>query len=292
MSPADADMLAMPDSASLVRLPWDKEVGWVASTLKVRGKPLAQAPRNILKRVCENLLDEHNLVLKTGIECEFFLVSPDGKSIADSRDTAAKPCYDQQALMRQRGFICELNDAMGEMGFPPYQTDHEDANGQFECNWNYDHALATADRHTLFKFAVRSLAEKHGLRATFMPKPFPHLTGNGCHAHITLHRVEGSGGVNIFKSPAPPSSFACETDLLSPIGKQFVAGLLEHASALCAITNPCVNSYKRLTAPATISGATWAPASATWAGNNRSHMIRIPDAPRVELRLADMSTNP
>ncbi|GAB5360511.1 hypothetical protein AAMO2058_000634600 [Amorphochlora amoebiformis] len=288
MTPADPDMLAIPDPSTLVKLPWDKEIGWVASNLVVRGQPLLQGPRNRLKDMCDDLLESRGLVLKTGVECEFFLLNKDSIQIADGYDTASKPCYDQSALMRQRGFVCELNDAMQEMGFPPYQTDHEDANGQFECNWHYDHALTTADRHCLFKFTAKSLAAKYGMRATFMPKPFSNLTGNGCHVHVTLHCAKNND-INIFKSG---KSREDATDLLSETGKYFVGGLLAHARGLCAITNPSVNSYKRLSAPVTASGATWAPATATWAGNNRSHMIRIPDAPRIEFRLPDMSANP
>ena len=124
--------------------------------------------------------------MKTGVECEYHLINPDGSDISDARDTAAKPCYDQQALMRRYDVVSEICDAMLELGWGPYQNDHEDSNGQFEMNWNYDDALITADRHTFFKFMVKSIAEKHGLRATFMPKPFMHLTGNGCHAHVSV----------------------------------------------------------------------------------------------------------
>ena len=123
--------------------------------------------------------------MKSGVECEYFLISSVGESIADPRDTQSKPCYDQSALMRRYDLIKEICDSMIELGWNPYQNDHEDANGQFEMNWDYDDSLVTADRHVFFKFMVKSLAEKHGLRATFMPKPFENLTGNGCHAHIS-----------------------------------------------------------------------------------------------------------
>jgi len=260
----------------------------VASNLEIRGEEFNQGPRNVLRRVLGDLSESRGWTLKTGVECEFFLISPDASELADTRDVAAKPCYDQSALFRQRGFVCELNEAMEEMGFPPYQTDHEDANGQFECNWEYDDALKTADRHSLFKFTVRCLAEKHGYRSTFMPKPFSHLTGNGCHVHLTLH--DEKTGENIFKQGGDADGFG--TACLGTTGTQFVAGLLSHAKGICAVTNPTVNSYKRLSAPPTASGATWAPNTISWSGNNRSHMIRIPDAPRIELRLADMATNP
>ncbi|MYI49058.1 MAG: type III glutamate--ammonia ligase, partial [Rhodospirillaceae bacterium] len=164
-----------------------------------------------------------------------------------------------------------------------YQNDHEDANGQFEMNWDYDDALVTADRHAFFKFMVKSIAEKHGLRATFMPKPFPGLTGNGCHAHVSIWNAEGT--VNLFHDP--------EGELgLSETALHFLGGVLHHAEALCAVTNPIVNSYKRINAPATASGATWSPNTVTWTGNNRTHMVRVPDPGRFEFRLADGAANP
>ena len=107
-------------------------------------------------------------------------------AISDAADQQAKPCYDQQALMRRYEVVAEICDAMVALGWRPYQNDHEDANGQFEMNWEYDDALVTADRHAFFKFMVKSIAEKHGFRATFMPKPFANLTGSGCHMHVSL----------------------------------------------------------------------------------------------------------
>ena len=171
MTPADPDVLAIPDADSLVQLPWKKEVAWVAADLWMNGEPVAQAPRHVLKRVVARAAAK-GYELRTGVECEFFLLTPDGSAVADSDDRQAKPCYDQQALMRRYDMISEICDTMLQLGWDPYQNDHEDANGQFEMNWQYGDALKTADRHTFFKFMVKSLAEKHGLRATFMPKPF------------------------------------------------------------------------------------------------------------------------
>ena len=185
MSPADSDMFGIPDPDSLIQLPWNKEVGWLASDLWMDGKPVEASPRVMLKNQIKKL-KKQNLTMKSGVECEYFLISSDGNSIADLRDTQSKPCYDQSALMRRYDLIKEICDCMIEMEWGPYQNDHEDANGQFEMNWDYDDCLKTADRHTFFKYMVKTIAEKHGLRATFMPKPFENLTGNGCHAHISL----------------------------------------------------------------------------------------------------------
>ena len=185
MTPADPDILATPDADSLIRLPWKPEVAWVASDLVMGGADVAQNPRQVLKRVVAAAAKQ-GFELKTGVECEYFMIAPDGASISDPADQQSKPCYDQQALMRRYDVVAEICDAMVSLGWKPYQNDHEDANGQFEMNWEYDTALRTADRHAFFKFMVKSIAEKHGLRATFMPKPFINLTGSGCHVHASL----------------------------------------------------------------------------------------------------------
>lgn len=280
MTPADPDLFAKPDPASFIQLPWKPEVGWVAADLWMNGQPVEHAPRNVLKAQIARAA-ELGYQMKTGVECEFFLIQPDGSAIADPADTQIKPCYDQQALMRRYEVITEICDGMQTLGWGPYQNDHEDANGQFEMNWLYDEALVTADRHAFFKYMVKSVAEKHGLRATFMPKPFLHLTGNGCHMHVSLWK----GGKNAFTDPEQP-------DGLSPTGLAFIGGLIHSADALAAFLNPTVNSYKRISAPRTTSGATWSPNSVTWTGNNRTHMVRVPEGDRFELRLADGATNP
>src|SRR5690606_35804195 len=152
-------------------------------------------PRNTLNRLVAEAAAE-GLRVKTGVEAEFFLITPDGEHISDARDTAAKSCYDQPAVMRRYDIISEICDATLALGWGPDQNDHEDANGQFEMNWAFDDALATADKHSFLKFMVKSIAEKHGLRATFMPKPFQGLTGNGCHAHISAWDTDGK--TNLF----------------------------------------------------------------------------------------------
>ena len=280
MSPADGDMLALPDPDSLIQLPWNKEIGWLASDLYMYGKPVKASPRIILKEQI-NKLNKKNLVMKSGVECEYFLISEDGSKIADTRDTQSKPCYDQAALMRRYDLIKEICDSMITMGWNPYQNDHEDANGQFEMNWDYTDSLTTADRHVFFKYMVKSLAEKHGLRATFMPKPFENLTGNGCHAHISLW----DGKVNKFLDNGDRLG-------LSRLAYNFLGGVMRLAQPLTAFFNPTINSYRRINAPPTKSGATWSPSSISYTGNNRTHMIRVPDPGRFELRLMDGSANP
>ncbi|MDU6494086.1 type III glutamate--ammonia ligase, partial [Bradyrhizobium sp.] len=280
MTPADPDVFAMPDPASLIQLPWKPEVGWLAADPWMNGKPVAHAPRNLLKRMVADAAAQ-GYELKSGVECEFFLITADGSAPSDVADKQSKPCYDQQALMRRYEVIAEICDAMLALGWKPYQNDHEDANGQFEMNWEFDTALTTADRHAFFKYMVRSIAEKHGLRATFMPKPFVDLTGNGCHAHVSVWK----DGRNLFEDEAGELG-------VSKLGYQFLGGIMHSADALAALFNPTVNSYKRINAARTTSGATWAPNSVTYSGNNRTHLIRIPEAGRFEVRLAVGAANP
>ena len=281
-TPAHPDMLAVPDPASVIQLPWQPDVAWVAANCVMEGEEVDQAPRNVLQRLIDQAAAE-GMHIKTGVEAEYFLMTPDGNQISDSHDTAEKPCYDQQAVMRRYDVVKEICDYMLDLGWGPYQNDHEDANGQFEMNWEYDDVLKTADKHSFFKFMTKSVAEKHGLRATFMPKPMESLTGNGCHSHISAW--DETEEVNKFSDDKNELG-------LSDIGLYFLGGIMRHATSLTAITNPTINSYKRINAPSTSSGATWAPNTATWSGNNRTHMVRVPGPGRFELRLPDGAANP
>ncbi|AGB75646.1 MULTISPECIES: type III glutamate--ammonia ligase [Rhizobium] len=282
MTPAHPDLFAVPDASSVIQLPWKKDVAWVAADCMMEGELVGQAPRNVLKKLVKEA-EAAGKRVKTGVEAEFFLITADGAKISDEYDTAEKPCYDQQAVMRRYDVISEICDYMLELGWGAYQNDHEDANGQFEMNWEFDDALKTADKHSFFKFMVKSIAEKHGLRATFMPKPFKGLTGNGCHCHISVWSNDGK--TNVFADREAEFGLSAE-------GKHFLGGIMKHASSLAAITNPTVNSYKRINAPRTTSGATWSPNTVTWTGNNRTHMVRVPGPGRFELRLPDGAVNP
>ncbi|MEC7759034.1 MAG: type III glutamate--ammonia ligase [SAR324 cluster bacterium] len=282
MTPADSDMFGLPDADRLIQLPWKPEVGWLPSDIYLGGKIVAHGPRTVLKQVLADA-GEKGFQVKTGVECEYFILNPEGTAVADSADIQPKPCYDQQALMRRYDLISEICDHMETLGWGPYQNDHEDANGQFEMNWDYTEALTTADRHSFFKYMTKTVAERHGFRATFMPKPIATLTGNGCHAHVSVWNKTGK--INLMEDKKGELG-------LSKLAYHFIGGLLEHAESLAAITNPVVNSYKRINAPRTTSGATWSPNTVTYSGNNRTHMIRIPDSDRIEVRLADGAVNP
>jgi glutamine synthetase type III len=282
MTPAFPDTFAVPDPDSLIQLPWKPEVGWLASDLWMDGKPVEASPRVALKRQIAAVA-ARGYRMKTGVECEFFLLNADCSAVSDELDTQTKPCYDQLALMRRYQLIREISDAMLGLGWNPYQSDHEDGSGQFEMNWEYDDCLVTADRHVFFKYMAKTIAEQHGFRATFMPKPFANLTGNGCHAHVSVW--DPSGKKNLFMHKSDELG-------LSKLAYQFLGGIMHSADTFAALYVPTVNSFKRINAAVTTSGATWSPNAITYGGNNRTHMIRIPEPGRFELRLMDGASNP
>lgn len=284
MTPAHPDMFGVPDPDSLIQIPWQPEIGWLAADLWMDGEEVAASPRVALKNQLK-AAEKKGYRIKTGVECEYFLTNADGTALSDLRDTQSKPCYDQQALMRRYPVIKAICDSMLELEWGPYQNDHEDANGQFEMNWDYDDALKTADRHVFFKYMVKTLAEQHDIRATFMPKPFADLTGNGCHAHVSIWNKTGSK--NLFLDKKDKQELG-----LSSLAYDFLGGIVHNAEALTALFNPTVNSYKRINGALTRSGATWSPNTVTYSGNNRTHMIRVPDDGRFELRLMDGAANP
>jgi glutamine synthetase len=283
--PHSPDMAAIPDLGSATILPWRKNIAWLASNVHVEGEAWSYCPRNILGRQIDRAR-ELGYVLKTGVEPEFFLVKRGEQgeyAPFDALDTLGKPCYDLRALHRSLDLMTTLVKYLQELGWAPYANDHEDANSQFEINWTYADAATTADRLTFYRWMVRTVAEQFGLTATFMPKPFTHLTGNGCHYHLSLW--DAAGKRNLFANPTDASG-------LSQEAYWFMGGILAHARALAAVTNPIVNSYKRLARGTPRSGATWAPVYVTYGGSNRTQMIRIPAPGRIEVRSVDGAANP
>jgi glutamine synthetase len=282
--PHSPDMSALPDFNSLTPLPWRKDTAWVAGNVQVEGRPWDYCPRTILRRQLA-AAEAQGFLYKTGVEPEFMLLKQNGQGYMpyDALDTLGKPCYDLRALHRNLDLMSTLIRYMQELGWNPYANDHEDANCQFEINWTYADALTTADRHTFFRWMVRTVAEQHGLTATFLPKPFSNLTGNGCHTHQSLWDMQT--GENAFLDKGDANG-------LSALAYYYIGGLMAHARALSAITNPLVNSYKRLRRGAPRSGATWAPVYITYGGSNRTQMIRIPGPGRIEHRAMDGAANP
>jgi len=284
-TPADPDILAIPDPSSYTVLPWKPEIAAVQCDPTVEGEPWPFAPRVILRRQLDALA-ERGMTLMCGAEAEYFLVrrNPDGSiAVADPKDTADNPCYDARGLLRMYDHLSNVSRHLNTLGWGNYANDHEDANGQFEQNFHYAEAMATADRLILFRYLVHSLAEEAGMEATFMPKPFSDLTGSGLHVHLSLW----SGERELFLDPDDPRGMG-----MSALAYGFIGGLLEHAEASAAVTCPTVNSYKRIGAAAPHSGATWAPCFVAYGGNNRTHMLRIPEPGRVENRGVDGMANP
>jgi len=288
--PDAADMVAIPDPSTLIQVPFQPELGFVIGDCYISGEKVMDSPRWVLKEQIAKAA-EKGFVFKTGVEPEFFLLNEkDNSNISDDKDTQSKPCYDSEALMRRFGVLRDIVKTLNACGFGVYQTDHEDANGQFEINWHYQDCLITADRHVFFKWVTKTLAERHGYKATFMPRPFHDLTGNGCHAHCSLW----SGDKNVFVGgdKLPPAWEKMEKFGLSAVAYHFLGGVLAKTDAFCALTNPTVNSYKRLNGCTTNSGSTWSPNRVSFSGNNRTHMVRVPDNDRFEVRLADGAVNP
>jgi glutamine synthetase len=291
--PHDHDMIALPDLDSYTPVPWEAGVARFACDIAVDGRPWPYCARTVLRRAMEALARE-GYALMVGVEAEHFLVTrrPDG-TIApfdpDAVDTLDKPCYDFKSLAGSMGYLRTVVGYLEGLGWEPYASDHEDATSQFEINWKYADALTTADRYTFFKMMTSQVAKRFGAIATHMPKPFPKLTGSGCHFHLSLW--DAARQRNLFLDPRDPRGLG-----LSPLGYQFLAGAMSHARALSALVAPTVNDYKRLSVGEFLTGATsgftWTPAFISYGDNNRTQMFRVPEPGRFECRLVSGAVNP
>src|SRR6202048_5200018 len=284
--PKDPDLIAIPDPSSFTPIPFVRPgLAIVHCDPHVNGEPWPYAPRIILKKALRTSA-ELGLTVDVGAEVEYFLVTrtEDGAlTTADHADLSAQPCYDARDVTRMYDHLADISRAMNVLGWGNYANDHEDGNGQFEQNFEYADALTTADRVITARYLLSVLAERRGMQATFMPKPCGNRTGSGMHMHLSLCDASGP----IFPDPADDKGLG-----LSAPASAFIAGILDHACALQAVIAPTVNSYKRTGALTTSSGATWAPNTASYGGNDRTHYLRVPDSNRVELRGADGSANP
>ncbi len=290
-SPAGPDMIADPDANSYFKLPWRDGVAVVMCDIKVEGKPWPYTPRIILGNALKKLEEERGMKLMVGVEAEYHLLKRDetGKLVvADSLDTLDYPCYDARGLTRMFDYLSTISKYMNGLGYENYANDHEDSNGQFEQNFKYAEAMTTADRLIFFRYMVNTVAHSFGMLATFMPKPFHDLTGNGLHMNTSLWKVDE----NLFQLAGSKSGKDDHGLGLTSLGYNFCGGVLEHAKAMSAVTNPIVNSYKRMGVSAPNSGATWAPAYVAYGGNNRTQMVRISEGNRLEIRSVDGAANP
>jgi glutamine synthetase len=289
------DMYARIDLDSYTPLPYEPGVARFASDLHVDGEPHPFCPRVNLRRVLARAR-ELGFTFNVGMEPEFFLVSrrPDGSITGwdpHGVDDLSKPCYDYKGLSGALGFLRAISDGLQALGWGVYQADHEDANDQFEINFQYADALVTADRLTFFRMMAGQVAQRFGATATFMAKPFAGRTGSGAHMHY--HLADAKTGENLFHQDpaADPRGLG-----ISPLGYRFLGGVLHHAPALCAIASPTVNCYKRLQVGAALTGSrsgfTWVPAWITYGDNNRTQMIRTPEPGHFEDRTVSSACNP
>jgi glutamine synthetase len=285
-SPHHPDMMARPDLSSFTPVPWQPGLARFACDVYVEGEEWPYDPRTILRRQLEKARLK-GYEFKIGLELEYFLLrrtDNGGIEIADQLDTLEKPCYDLKGLTRNYDFLTTVSKYVNQLGWGNYANDHEDANGQFEQNFTFTDALASCDRAIFFRYMVHTLAQQRGMQATFMPKPFSNLTGNGCHFHMSLW----DGETNLFLDEDDPRGLG-----LSDLAYNFIGGLKQHARAYIAVTASTVNSYKRLKESAlTQSGATWSPVYVSYGYNNRTQMLRIPAPGRIEDRTIDGACNP
>jgi len=281
------------DAATATVLPWMPGHARIVCDGFVDGQPFEACPRQVLRRQVARLA-EHGWRLATGIEPEFFLLRQEGGRWlpADPHDRLAKPSYDLKSLPRQRDFLLALRHALEAAGLTVLQLDHEDAQGQYEVNFGFDEVLASADHLMLFKFAAQALADSRGMVFSMMPKPFAQQPGSGMHFHVSLWQGDGEAARNLFApTPGEPAPVPGRPGDLSALGQQFVAGVLAHSAALCALGAPTVNSYRRLGLRDSLSGTNWAPVWVAHGPNNRSALVRTLPA-RFEWRLPDASANP
>ena len=291
--PDSHDMLARINLETYTRLPWMPNTARFAADLFVDEESYPYCARTNLNRVLANVRKK-GYIFNVGAEPEHFLVTRnDDGSIQvwdpDGVDNLAKPCYDFRSMAPALGYLQELTNALNHLGWGVYQTDHEDANGQFEVNFEYSNAMTTADRVIFFKMCTSQIAKKFGAIASHMPKPFSDRTGSGLHIHYHLADVES--GKTLFVDVSDKRNLGC-----SQLAYHFLGGVLRHAQALCAVTSPTVNCYKRLQLGSGLyssrSGYTWTPAFITYGDNNRTQMIRTAGPGHFEDRTVSSGCNP
>ena len=285
--PSDDELSVRPDLEAITVLPWEPTIAWAPGQLYFHGEPWPMDSRTVLRRQLDRAVQQ-GLVFNLGIETEFFLVQRENGRVtpANPKDTLAKAAYDIVGLLENMTFMDELIKYMNTLGWDVHSFDHEDANSQFEFDFSYTDAMAMSDRLVLWRMMTKTLARKHGCEATFMPKPYADRTGSGGHYNMSLADI--NTGENLFADSEDERGCG-----VSALAYQFIAGILRHAPAICAVTASTVNSYKRLIKTGSMTGFTWAPVYISYGNNNRTHMLRIPmSSPRVESRAVDMTTNP
>jgi glutamine synthetase len=289
-APNDDEITSVPDLNSVIQLPWEPKIAWMAADNHFQGKPYALNTRVALKNQMAKAA-ELGYGMNLGIECEIFLLKQDAEgklSVPDAEDKQTKPCYDVRGFTNSFSWLDKMATAINGLGWDLYSFDHEDANGQFEFDFNYADALTTCDRLIFFRYMAKHYAKEEGLLATMMPKPFADKTGNAAHFNMSLYDLKT--GKNLFACDPKDDPRGIG---LTPLGYQFIGGILKHGRALCAVFAPTVNSYKRLVRRGAMSYFTWAPVFNSYGSNNRTNSVRVPSGGgRCESRNADGAVNP
>ena len=287
-APNDDEISSVPDLNHIIQLPWQKEVAWMPADNHFHGQPYPLNSRVLLKNILAEAASL-DFTFNLGIECEIYVLKQDERGklfVPNPDDNLSKSCYDVKRFLDVFPWLDEMVTTMNGLGWDVYSLDHEDGNSQFEFDFNYSDALTMADRYIFFRYMAKTIAAKHGLLATFMPKPFADKTGNGAHFNMSL--ADQRTGKNLFVDKADPRGLG-----ISPLGYSFIAGILRHGRALCAVLAPTVNSYKRLIRRGAMSYYSWAPVFNSFGTNNRTNSIRVPmNGGRCESRNADSACNP
>jgi len=289
-SPNDDEIASIPDLAGLIQLPWQPEVAWMPADNSFKGQPYPLNTRVALKKVLAEA-EELGFGFNLGIECEVFVLkqNTDGSlEVPNPDDKLNKACYDVRGFLDQFTWLDKVATCINNLGWDLYSFDHEDANGQYEFDFKYADALTMCDRYIFFRYMAKHYAKEEGLLATFMPKPFADKTGNGAHFNMSLY--DKRTGANLFACDPKDDPRGLG---LTKLGYHFIAGLLKHGPALCAVYSPTVNSYKRLVRQGDMTYFSWAPVFNSFGSNNRTNAIRVPmNGGRCESRNADGSLNP
>ena len=288
--PNDDEIASVPDLDHIIQCPWEPKLAWMPADNTFKGVPYKLNTRVALKQQLE-AAEALGFGFNLGIECEVFLLkkNEDGSlCIPHADDKLTKPCYDIRGFMDNFTWLDRVADTINDLGWDLYSFDHEDANGQFEFDFNYADALTMCDRFIFFRELAKRYAMDEDLIATFMPKPFKDKTGNGAHFNMSLFDLES--GDNVFACDPKDDARGLG---LTETGYYFIGGILKHGRALCAAFAPTVNSYKRLVRQGAMSYFSWAPVFNSYGSNNRTNSVRVPmGGGRCESRNADGSVNP
>jgi glutamine synthetase len=289
-APNEDELASVPDLDHVIQLPWEPKVAWMPADNVFKGQPYPLNTRVALKTQLAEAA-KLGLGMNLGIECEIYVLrqNADGTlSVPNPDDKLVKPCYDVRGFMDSFGWLDKVASCINGLGWDLYSFDHEDGNGQYEFDFNYADALTMCDRFIFFRYMAKHYAKEEGLLATMMPKPFADRTGTGAHFNMSLYDLET--GRNAFACPVSEDPRGLG---LTPLGYQFIAGILKHGKALCAAFAPTVNSYKRLVRQGAMSYFSWAPVFNSYGSNNRTNSVRVPaGGGRCESRNADGAVNP